>query len=303
MPGSHIRSFAKLFTNLTPGQQREFERVFADLENSKEISSLETSLSQLKRKPDARLGIPQLEVFPVIRGALIDWEPIFDQRVWIYEIDVSTTNNFSSFTTVTTFGSSVVIDGLDASRFVRVRGVRRDGTTTPYSNVATISPKLFDIIVHSEEDFYVTVGSDDEPTDPTTVVGGDGTDLDYVPINPAGSSKVWGFVSVYGDPAVAMFGEDNINLELKIKTIGKDGSTVLSEATPWKNSIGDFFGCYSVGPVAVEHPELGQGLEMRLEMTDLTVAFYPSQGAVTRPTNNTEVLWAHLNSMELGIIG
>lgn len=291
MPGEFIRSFAKFFTNLNPSEQQEIERIFDELQNSKEITSLDESLRQLRRKPNQRLPVPVLTATTTVRGAVVEWEALPDQRVNFYEADVSSTSNFASFSTIPTFGISVVIDGLTGTKFVRVRGVRRDGTTTPYSETTTITPVLFDIRSHSEEDFYVRI----QGTNAVVVLGGDGTDLDYTPINPDGNSMCWGFLTTYADPAVSMFGTDAITAKVIVKVVSSSGATV-SETTHWQMSMGEHFNSHGIGPFHIAHPELNQSLEVRLEVRDQTV----KEDLSTRTSDATEVTWAHLNILEIG---
>jgi hypothetical protein len=285
--GTNVRNFAKLFTNLNPGQKAEFELALNDMQDSLDLSSLETTLDLLKRKPDQSLPIPQLTITPTVRGGIIEWEPLDDQRISFFEVDVSDLNNFATFTTVPTFGNRAVIDGLTSSRFVRVRGVRRDKTTTPYSEVGSISPKLFDVTVRTAEAFYINViGSD-----PNIVLGGDGSPMDFTPFNPDGNSMVWGFANIYADPAVAMLGLDNITLKLFAKVISEDGLDTLSDTEYWSVSCNEYWGCYSIGPVTIPNPDLNQRLQLRLEVTDETTHLFDC----------TKVFYCHLNALELGI--
>jgi hypothetical protein len=293
MPGSNfIRTFAKFFTNLNRHDSAELERALSEIQNLKEITSLETSLELLRRRVDQRLPIPQLTVFPTVRGAAIEWEGLPDQRINFYEIDVSPNNNFATVTTVTTFANEVIIDGLTQTQFIRVRGVRRDGTTTPYSDTSTLSPNLFDVRSHSLEAFYVPITG----TLANTVLGGDGTDLDYIPINPDGESLVWGFVSVYADPAVALFGLDQIFAEVIVTRKDSTGSEIdsKSECTV---TFGEHYNSTSLGPFTVEHPGLNGTVEIKLDVTDRTAL---ADGSA-RSADSTEVFWAHLNILELGI--
>jgi hypothetical protein len=287
MANTHVRNFAKLFTNLEPGQKAEFELALNDMQDSLDLTSLETTLDLLKRKPDQSLPIPQLTISPTVRGGIIEWEPLDDQRISFFEVDVAALNNFATFTTVPTFGNRAVIDGLTSSRFVRVRGVRRDKTTTPYSETGQLSPKLFDVTVRTAEAFYITVTG----TDPNIVLGGSGSTVDFTPFNPDGNSMVWGFANIYGDPAVAMRGLDNITLKLWAKVIAVDGFSEVSDTEYWRVSCSEYWGAYSIGPVTIPNPDLNERLELRLEVTDET----------TRIGDNTKVFWAHLNSLELGI--
>lgn len=287
-----LRTFAKQFTNLTTSQQKELERALLESQDSKELTSLETSLDLLRRKVDQRLPIPQPVATPTIRGAIIEWDALPDQRISFYEIDVSDQSNFSSFDTFPSFGIATVLDGLTSTVFVRVRGVRRDGTTTPYSDTVPVFPNLFDITSHTDECFYVPITG----SSPNTVLGGSGSSLDYTPINPNGNSMVWGQICIYADPAVGMFGLDHItgNVLVRVKDVD---DTILSETSYWYETFGEFFNTLAIGPFVVAHPELNQKLEVRLEVTDKTTL---ADGS-TRTADSSEVFWAHLAVLELGV--
>ena len=269
------------------------ERAFAEIQDSKELTSLETSLSLLRRKVDQSLPIPVPRSNPTIRGANIEWDPLPDQRISFYEVDVTNQSNFSTFDTFPTFGVAIVLDGLTQTNFVRVRGVRRDGTTTPYSQTLSVIPNLFDITAHTAEAFYVPVIGLTE----NIILGGLSSSLDFTPINPSGNSMVWGFISMYSDPAVAMFGLDQINAFVSVRR--KDSNDIIqSEKIEWLQTFGEFHDSHAIGPFVITHPEtLGDKLELRLGVSDTTSL---ADGSA-RAGDRTEVFWAHLNILELGI--
>ena len=282
-----IQNFGALFTNLTRSQQEELQLAFKDLQDSLDTTSVTTSIELLKRKPDQSLPIPQVTASPTVRGAILEWDPLPDQRVSFFEIDVSDTNNFSSFITTTTFGLSAVIDGLTSTKFARVRGIRKDETTTPYSDPVQISPEAFEVNTHTDEDFYIRIVGTGE----NTVLGGTGSFLAFTPINPTGQSMVWGMISTYADPAVAMWGADQINCRVYKRIIDTDGTTVVSDELVWKHSISEFFNTQAIGPFNIEHPELNQSIELRVTVQDETQT----------SDDNTQVQWVHLNVFELGV--
>ena len=281
----HISTFARYFTNLTRGQQEDFQIAFNDLQNILDTTSLSTTLELLKRKPDQNLPTPQVTAIATVRGAVIEWEPLTDQRVSFYEVDISDTSNFASFTTTTTFGYNIAIDGLTSSKFARVRGVRRDETVTPYSETVPIIPNIFQINAHSDEDFYIRITGTNE----NIVLGGAGSPLEFTPINPEGESMVWGMYSIYADPAVAMLGRDDINVRVKMKVL--EGNELVSDKVVWKNSVSEFFNTGAIGPFPIEHPELDQTVELRVTVEDATGT----------SDDNTQVIWIHLNVMEIGV--
>jgi hypothetical protein len=290
MAGEFLKGFSKFFTNLTPAQRQEVERAFNDLQNSKEMTSLDESLRLLIRKPDQRLPIPVLDFVLAPRGATVTWAALPDQRINFYEADVSTFSNFASFTTIPTFGTQVVLNGLASTEYIRVRGVRRDGTTTPYSETGIISPNAFDIRSHSAEAFYIPIIG----TAVQTVIGGPGTVLEYTPINPSGVSMVWGFLTAYGHPTTALSGNSSIKVSLMVTTTQADGGSIDEEYV--RITLGEYFNSQNIGPIPVEHPDLGGTISIRLDVTDGTT----TQLAGTRLVDATEVQWCHLNVLELG---
>jgi len=292
MPGEFIRGFSKFFTNLSTGQRQELDRAFADLQNSKEMTSLDTSLENLRRKPDQRLPVPQLTVASNPRGAQITWDPLPDQRIGFYEADVSQYSSFSSYTTIVTFGLDIVLDGLSVTKFVRVRGVRRDGTTTPYSDVYAVVPDAFTIRAHSEEAFYVRVTGFDY----NLVLGGPGTDLSFTPANPSATSMVWGFMTVYADPACAMFGQSNIQSSIWLTEYTSGYGELVDATEVWRVSFGEFFNSINIGPFPINHPPLGNILVLEMRIIDGTT----EEDLVTRTRDATIVNWAHLNVFEAG---
>ena len=293
MPGEFLKGFSKFFTNLSISQRQELDRIFSDLQNSKELTSLDESLRLLKRKVDQRLPIPELTVTATVRGAIIEWGALPDQRIIFYEIDISTVSNFASFDTVTTFSTQIIIDGLSQTKFVRVRGVRRDGTTTPYSDQTTVAPTLFDIQSHVAEAFYVNITGIEEQT----IVGGPGTNLAYTPINPSGNSMVWGFITGYGDPVCAMIGDQPIEVRVMVKTTTASGA--VTDVEQQRLSFGEFFNSLSIGPFIVAHPDLDGTIEVRVLMSDISV----TEDGTGRIQDSTMVNWCHINILEIGSTG
>jgi hypothetical protein len=292
MAGEFLGSFAKFFTNLTISQRQELDRAFNDLQNSKELTSLDESLRNLRRKPDQGLPIPQLTVSASLKGGLVTWPALTDQRINYYEAQISTFSNFSSFTTVTTFGLDIALEGLESEKYVKVRGVRRDGTTSPWSEVAVISPELFEVRSHTAESFYVTL----EVSTVHEIIGGQGSDLEFTPTNPDGTSMVWGFITGYADPAVAMFGDGAIQARVMVQVLDSSGA-VESDTEYERLTFGEHYNSLNIGPFPVEHPALGKSLAIRVDAFDLTT----TEAGGERSKNSTLIEWTHLNVLEVGI--
>lgn len=288
-----IRTFAKQFTNLTRDQQAEVERALLEIQDSKELTNLESSIQLIQRKPDQTLPIPILTVDPVIRGAVISWEPLPEAaRINFYEVQISGSNNFATSTTLTTFDSAFVVDGLTSTQFLRVRGIRRDESATPYSDTATLTSRLFEVRGHSQEtSFYYNITGDEA----ITVLGGADSDLEYQPINPNGESLVWGFISAYADPVVGLYGTDDVIAEVVVKITDSNG-ILISEKSECSVTFAEYYNSTSLGPFTVEHPELQGTVTLSLKVTDRTTL---ADGS-TRAADNSTVFWAHLNALELG---
>jgi hypothetical protein len=291
MAGEFLGSFSKFFTNLTKSQRQELDRAFADIQNMKEMTSLDESLRLLKRKPDQALPIPQLSQTESIRGATVEWVALSDQRINFYEVNVSTFSNFSVFTVITTFGTDIVLEGLQAAKYVRVRGVRRDGTTSPFSEVIAVNPSVFEVRAHSSESFYTTL----EVNTAHTLLGGAGSDLAYTPINPDGTSMVWGFVSGYADPACAFFGNGKIQASVWVAIYESNG-TLVSDTEHERLTFGEHQNSLNIGPFPVLHPDPGQSIEIRIVAWDLTT----TESGGVRGQNSTTIEWCHLNVIEIG---
>jgi hypothetical protein len=292
MSGEFLSGFSKFFTNLTTAQRQELDRAFADIQNSKEMTSLDTSLRNLRRKPDQLLPIPQLVVTTSIRGATVEWIPLTDQRINFYEVDISTFSNFASKTLVTTFGVDIVIDGLLATKYVRVRGVRRDGTTTPYSETITVTPQAFSINARALQSFYIQLTG----TSAHSVLGGADTVMEYTPINEDANSMCWGFFTAYGDPATAMMGRSEIVVSTYVTKTSHTGD-VLSLEEAWRTTLGEGWNSLDIGPFVIAHPPIGGSIKIEVWGQDGTT---DENGDPRIVGDNTLITWCHLNVFETG---
>lgn len=290
----HVRTFAKLFTNLTPDQQREFERALVSVQDSIDTTSIGVTIDLLERKPNQSLPIPQLTVTRSVRGALVEWQQLPDQRIAFFEVQIASESNFGEISTVTTYGNQAVISGITTTKYIRVRGVRKDGTTTPYSDISSVTPRIFDVRISFQETFYVAIPKG--PTPPTTSHFYPVSRIMFTPVDPDAKTMAIGMVSLYADPNVNVYGLDDIRVRLLGRVINGfyigGAKNIESTTTYWENSCGEFFGCYSVGPVPIVHPSLGKSVELELQVQDGTQQ-------VSNPA--TEVLWGWLAKYEVGL--
>lgn len=290
----HVRTFAKFFTNLTPDQQREFERALVSVQDSIDTTSLGVSLDLLERSPNQSLPIPVLTITRSVRGALIEWKSLPDQRLAFFEVQFSSESNFGQASTVTTYGNQATISGITTTKFVRVRGVRKDGTTTPYSDVSSVTPRIFDVRISFQETFYVKIPKGANP--PTSSKFYPVGRIKFTPVDPDAKTMAIGFVTLYADPNVNVYGLDDIRIRLLGRVYDGFYSTgapnIESVTTYWQASCGEFFGSYSVGPVPIVHPTLGKSVELELGVQDGTQQ-------IVNPA--TKVHWAWLAAYEVGL--
>jgi len=290
----HVRTFAKFFTNLTPDQQREFERALVSVQDSIDTTSLGVTIDLLERKPNQSLPIPVLTITRSIRGALISWAQLPDQRINFFEVQVTSTSNFAVASTVTTYGNQATISGITTTKYIRVRGVRKDGTTTPYSEIGSVTPRIFDVRIKFQETFYVSIPKSATP--PTNCPFYPVGRIKFTPVDPDAQTMAIGFVTLFADPNVNVYGLDDIRIRLIARTINgfyvNGMPNVEDTATYWQSSCGEFFGSYSVGPIPIEHPTLGKTLEVELGVQDGT------QHTTNHPT---KVHWAWLSTYEVGL--
>jgi hypothetical protein len=105
---------------------------------------------------------------------------------------------------------------------------------------------------------------------------------------------VWGFITAYADPASAMFGDSPVKASIMVKTTTLLGTVTDEEAL--RVSFGEFFNSQNIGPFLVEHPDLGGTIEIRMVASDVSV----KEDLSPRTQDSTEVLWCHLNVLEVG---
>jgi hypothetical protein len=252
------------------------------------------TIDLLQRKPEQNLPIPQLTITRGVRGALITWAALPDQRINFFELQISSTSNFAVISTITTYGNQATISGITSTVYVRVRGVRKDGTTTPYSDVGTVTPRIFDVRISFQETFYVAIPKGPNP--PTTAHFYPVGRILFTPVDPDAKTMAIGQVALYADPNVNVYGLDDIRIRLVGRVI--DGfyasgvRNVESTTSYWENSCGEFFGTYSVGPVPIVHPSLGKSVELELQVQD---------GTQQTSNPSTKVLWGWISKYELGI--
>lgn len=224
---------ARLFRNLAPTQRKQALQAITDLDNLESFHSLNQSSDILARRPDefvlgteiekTTLDRPEaqsiltqeiwgnnVKVTKQVYGLLISWERMPDPRIQFYEIQVADDPAFSNFNTYSTQEFTFTVAGIQRTKYIRIRGVRRDGSCTVWSNTVSEEPKVIDIRVHAQ-------GYDGEANSGGTVAGFwygvlsetisgsgfgysgfmDSSEIIYTAVNQSATSTVFGGGTVY----------------------------------------------------------------------------------------------------------
>jgi hypothetical protein len=139
-PRVPLRGFASLLKDLPPVIKNRVEMAFAEAENLLDFHNRSVPDLQTKRKPSGLIEIPIITTESSILGGSVKWPRLSDPRITLYEVQTDTVNVFpnpSSYTVLETF---FAIENVTSDIFVRVRGVRQDGTAGNWSETGTIEP-------------------------------------------------------------------------------------------------------------------------------------------------------------------
>jgi hypothetical protein len=123
-----------------------------------------------------------------------------------------------------------------------------------------------------------------------------GEDLEYAPINPDGTSMVWGFITGYADPACAFFGNGKIQASVWAAVYDENG-TLVSDTEYQRLTFGEHYNSLNIGPFPILHPDRGSTIALRVVAWDLTTT---ETGGV-RGADSTMIEWCHLNVLEIGV--
>lgn len=133
-----LRGIAKLFNHLSAGLQARLSSAFGEAEDLFDYHNRSAVDQQERRSISGLVAAPQLRTSTNNRGFVVEWDRLDDRRISLYEVQVSYTSNFSNPDTYSVVDTSLSIEGVGTTAYVRVRGVRFDGDCGPWSDSATI---------------------------------------------------------------------------------------------------------------------------------------------------------------------
>jgi len=137
-PKIPLRGIAALFDHLDPGVKAKLASAFGEAEDLMDFHALSTIDKQDRRKLSGLIASPVLTTATNNRGFDVSWRRLDDRRISSYEVQVSFSSNFSNPDSYNIVDTSLSLEGIGTTVYVRVRGVRFNGDCGPWSDTATI---------------------------------------------------------------------------------------------------------------------------------------------------------------------
>src|SRR5258706_264497 len=137
-PKIPLRGIAALFDHLDPGIKAKLASAFGEAEDLMDYHNLSTIDKQDRRKLSALVDAPVLTTTTNNRGFEVSWKRLDDRRISSYEVQVSFASNFANPDSYNVVDTSLSLEGIGTTVYVRARGVRFNGDCGPWSSAATI---------------------------------------------------------------------------------------------------------------------------------------------------------------------
>ena len=134
-----LRELANLFSHLGANTKAQISSAFAEAEDMMNFSNNSNVGQQDRRTLSSLVASPVLTATTNNRGFDVSWERLDDRRISSYEVQVSFDNIFSNPTTYNVVDTSLALEGIGTTVYVRARGIRFDGNCGPYSDVVTVN--------------------------------------------------------------------------------------------------------------------------------------------------------------------
>lgn len=156
-----LRGIGKLFTHLDAGIRAKLESAFAEAENLINYHNESVIGKQDKRVISGYVSAPIVVLTQNSRGFDATWERLDDPYISFYEAQVSLTSNFADPSSYNLTETSLTVEGVGETVYIRVRGVRWDGDTGNWSNTVQTSFSTSGPITYSRglddvPSFYIT---------------------------------------------------------------------------------------------------------------------------------------------------
>lgn len=129
-----LRGIGKLFTHLDPGVRAKLESAFTEAESLINYHNESVTGKQDKRVISSYVSAPTIVLTQNSRGFDITWGRLDDPHISFYEAQVSLTSNFADPSVYKLVETSLTVEGVGETVYIRVRGVRWDGATGNWSN-------------------------------------------------------------------------------------------------------------------------------------------------------------------------
>lgn len=264
-PGSDakapLRGLAKLLVNVDPGVRTKIESAFAEAENLLDFHNRSVVERQERRKLSGLVDAPIIAVQASAFGVAATWDRLDDPRITLYEVQLSSNDIFSDPTSFTVVDTNFALEGQEGTVYIRVRGVRPDGTAGPFSNIESVtlggSPsRVYTAVIADAIQTSGTLVStsftrvqqlletvDNESVEAAITFGSIGVETDTADVNDI----VCAMIRINGRPAISysvnkMIGQPETS---GLGGIGRFNVTLLSVLTPGGFSAG-------FGPAGVE---------------------------------------------------
>lgn len=160
-----LRELATLFTHLGPNTKAQVMSAFAEAEDNLNFNNSSNINSQQKRKLSGLVASPILTSTLNSRGFDVSWARLDDKRISTYEVQVSFNSVFSNPDVYQIVDTSLALEGIGTTVYVRARGVRFDGQCGPWSDpiqvdafATTAGPVVYSRGYDDIPSFYKTAG-------------------------------------------------------------------------------------------------------------------------------------------------
>lgn len=134
-----LRGIGKLFTHLPSGVRAKLEAAFSEAETQINYHNRSAINEQERRRISSYVSAPVITLTSNSRGFDVSWPRLEDRLISFYEAQVALTSNFADPTSYNLTETSLAVEGVGTTIYVRVRGVRWDGDTGNWSNTVTMS--------------------------------------------------------------------------------------------------------------------------------------------------------------------
>jgi hypothetical protein len=242
-----LTSLATLFNQLGPATKSQLMSALTEAETQLNTHNNSVVGTNKRRKRTTAIDQPVLTTTLNNRGFAVDWTRLDDRTISLYEIQISTDSIFSNPDVYRVVDTSFALDGIGATVYARVRGVRFDGSCSLWSDPATIEafaqsggPVVYSKGLDSVRDFYKADagGAFPQPIQKLTIT----------------SQRTNGGVMVFGSMGVAGSGGSNVGDFVSMSLNGQTLSSIDMSTIPFDASGNNSFSV-GLGPTFLTHAQ------------------------------------------------